>query len=100
MDLKWDTFEKLENKNMRVFFTYVSKFPKHLFFDKANFKSKLAELNLLNSSGSGSNPCVIEQIDLSDSLQEESVTGVQSRLHVLCAHSQLFRLACSFLIIW
>ena len=32
----------------------------------------------------GSNPCVIEQFDLSDSLQEESVTGVQSRrVHVV-----------------
>ena len=34
--------------------------------------------------------------DLSDSLQEESVTGVQSHPCAHCAHSQLHRLACSF----
>ena len=38
----------------------------------------------VRSRVAGSNPCVIEQIDLSDSLQQESVTGVQSRrVHVV-----------------
>ena len=37
------------------------------------------DLTSVRSRVAGSNPCVIEQIDLSDSLQEESVTGVQFR---------------------
>jgi len=42
-------------------------------------------LTYVRSRVAGSNPCMIEQIDLSDSLQEESVTGVQSR-HVHVVH--------------
>ena len=45
-------------------------------------------------------PAWTNNFDLSDSLQEESVTGVQSWLCALCEHSQLQRLACSFLIMW
>ena len=44
----------------------------------------MLDLTSVRSRVAGSNPCVIEQIDLSDSLQEESVTGVQSRrVHVV-----------------
>ena len=39
----------------------------------------------------------LNNFDLSDRLQEESVTGVQSRPCAHCAHSQLHGLACSFL---
>ena len=45
-------------------------------------------------------PVWTNNLELSDSLQEESVTGVQSRPCALCEHSQLHRLACSFLIMW
>ena len=44
----------------------------------------MLDLTSVRSRVAGSNPCMIEQIDLSDSLQQESVTGVRSRrVHVV-----------------